>query len=123
MTRINLIPVRELTREHLVAEYKEIMRLPGSLKKSLNRKSKPFCFSEIPPQYVLGKGHVKFFYDKFKWAEKRFLSLVTEMKRRGYEPTFGYTNIFKVEPRFYNDWKPSLSEINLSQLRINERLK
>jgi deoxyribonuclease (pyrimidine dimer) len=61
MTRVNVIPVQELTKQHLVAEYREIMRVPGALKKSLQRK-KPFCNSEIPENYVLGKGHVKFFY-------------------------------------------------------------
>ena len=60
MTRINVVPVKELTNKHLVAEYREIMRLPKNLNTSLNRKGKPFNMNEIPEDYVLGSGHVKF---------------------------------------------------------------
>ena len=63
MTRINVVPVGELSQLHLVAEYREITRLPKNLTKSLSRKAKEFNMDEIPPDYVLGKGHVKFFYD------------------------------------------------------------
>ena len=88
MTRINVVPVRELSQKHLIAEYREITRLPGNLQQSLNRKGKPFSKDEIPTQYVLGPGHVKFFYDKMHWLAKRFDDLVDEMMRRGYDPKF-----------------------------------
>lgn len=121
MTRINLIPPRLLSREHLIAEYKEIMRLPGNLKTSLERKGKPFDVKEIPPSYVLGKGHVKFFYDKFEFLKKRFELLVEEIINRGYKPNYLDSSIFNTETRYMNDYIPTTDEIKLNIRRINER--
>lgn len=123
MTRINVVPVAELTREHLIAEYREITRLPKNLVKSLNRKSKPFSMSEIPSTYILGKGHVKFFYDKMKWLERRYTELLNEMWDRGYNPQFTDPSIFaKCEARFYNDYKPTKQALELNRERIKDRL-
>lgn len=69
MTRINLVDPAELSTKHLVAEYREIMRLPGNLATSLNRKGKKFDLKEIPEQYTLGTGHVKFF--SIRWHSWR----------------------------------------------------
>ena len=122
MTRINVIPVEELTREHLVAEYKEIMRLPNNLKKSLNRKTKPFCTSEIPTEYKMGKGHVKFFYDKFGYLKQRFESLLAEMIRRGYNPNYLDSSIFVVDNKYMNGYTPTNEALRVNRERIKERL-
>ncbi len=122
MTRINLVKPSTLSTKHLVAEYREIMRLPGNLNKSLNRKTKVFSFSEIPPKYVLGKGHVKFFFDKMLFLEKRHQALVVEMIKRSYEPQFtDSADIFKCDPLFYNDYTPTQKAIELNKQRIKER--
>ena len=122
MTRINLIPVEDLNSRMLCAEYREITRLPNNLRKSMLRK-KPFDYSEIPPNYVLGQGHVKFFYNKFLFLKKRFESLVQEMIDRGYNPKFTDSSIFDIEyPELVNDYTPSTEEINTNIQRINERL-
>lgn len=95
MTRINLIPVEELTRQHLQGEYKEITRVFGLAHKAQfdiikgNRK--------LPKEYTMGEGHVTFFYNKLKFIADRYESLVAEMQgsfgsyephlqRRGYKP-------------------------------------
>lgn len=122
LTRINLVPVQELTRLHLIAEYKEIMRLPNNLKKSLNRKSKPFSMDEIPSQYKLGTGHVKFFFDKFAFLENRFKQLLAEMDSRGYNANFRDSSIFKVSSEFYGDYTPTLDALEINRQRIAERL-
>ena len=77
MTRINLVEPKELSTKHLVAEYREITRLPSNLKLALNRKSKAFSMTEIPSEYVLGKGHVKFFFDKMLNAYRDFVSSIS----------------------------------------------
>jgi deoxyribonuclease (pyrimidine dimer) len=123
MTRINVVPVEELSQQHLVAEYREITRLPGNLKKSLDRKGKPFNLLEIPPEYVLGPGHVKFFYDKMSFLQKRFESLVTEMLKRGYNPTFRDSRIFVVDNPYYNDYNPTTEALELNRQRIKERTR
>lgn len=123
MTRINVVNPSELSREHLVAEYREIMRLPGNLKAWLNRKTKPPSFDEIPTQYKLGTGHVKFFYNKFLFLQKRFESLVLEMQTRGYNPNFTDSTIFVVDNLYYNDYTPTEAAIEINRARIKERTK
>ena len=105
-----------------MAELHEITRLPGNLRKSLNRISKPFSMSEIPEKYTLGTGHVKFFYCRMKYLQKRFENLVEEMIRRGYNPTYRDSSIFQAEERFYNDWTPDEEAIEKNRSRIKERL-
>jgi deoxyribonuclease (pyrimidine dimer) len=122
MTRINVVPVESLSRQHLVAEYREITRLPGNLRASLSRKSKAFSMSEIPSQYVLGTGHVKFFFDKMQYLENRFEQLVSEMLKRGYNPSYMDATIFRDCPsQFYNTYEPTQEAIDLNVARIKER--
>lgn len=124
MTRINVVPVKNLSRLHLIAEYREISRLPSNLKTSLERKSKPFKLTEIPTQYTLGTGHVKFFYDKMLFLQNRFKALVDEMLARGYNPTFRDETIFIPEDKaFYNDYTPTIEAIEINKQRILERTK
>lgn len=121
MTRINLVEPKELSTKHLVAEYREITRLPSNLKLALNRKTKPFSMSEIPSQYVLGKGHVKFFFDKMLFLKLRFESLVDEMLSRGYNPTYRDSSIFDTSPEFMNDYTPTQQALDINRQRIKER--
>lgn len=110
--------------QHLLAEAREITRLPKNLEQSLNRKSKAFSFAEIPPDYVLGKGHVRFFYDKFKWLEKRFEQLIEECENRGFNLTHKDSSIFQNVPsKFYNDWQVSEKAKELNKARIEERIE
>lgn len=124
MTRINVIEPAQLSRQHLIAEYREIARLPKNLRDSLNRKSTQFSFDEIPKDYTLGKGHVKFFYDKMYFLQKRFELLVAEMLRRGYSANFQDSGIFLPENKiFYNDYTPTQAAIEINLQRIKERTK
>lgn len=123
MTRINVVPVTELTREHLIAEYREIMRLPKNLYNSLNRKSKPFDINEIPTEYKLGTGHVKFFFNKFEYLKVRFEQLVNEMIYRGYNPTYTNSDMFNVDSKYMNNYIPTKAALKINRDRIMERLK
>lgn len=124
MTRINVVPPNELSQLHLIAEYREITRLPNNLRTSLNRKTKPFDLKEIPNEYKLGTSHVKFFYDKMFFLKKRFESLVAEMLLRGYNPSYRDSSIFNVDDeRFNNDYEPTLEAIEINRQRIKERTK
>jgi hypothetical protein len=123
MTRINVIEVSKLCNKHLFAEWREMPRLVKNLEKSLNRKSKPFCSSEIPPQYTLGKGHVKFFYDKFQWLYNRHIQLTNELVKRGYNLSNKDSSIFLTVPtRFINNWQPSDADKYLNIERIKEKM-
>ena len=121
MTRINVVSPSELSTKHLVAEYREITMLPNNLRTSLNRKGTTFNMSEIPPEYVLGKGHVKFFYDKMGYLKTRFESLVQEMLVRGYKPNYTDSSIFVFEDKYMNDYTPTENAIEINRQRIKDR--
>ncbi len=124
MTRINVVPVKELMDQHLLAEIREITRLPNNLRTSLTRKSGPLKSSEIPPEYVLGKGHVKFFMDKFKWLEGRFKDLLEECQNRGFTIKHKDATIFsKVPSKYYGTYQVTEEAKILNRIRINDRIK
>jgi hypothetical protein len=58
------------------------------------------------------------------FLQKRFESLVEEMLRRGYKPSYTDSSIFNsVDKRFYNDYIPTLEALSINRERIKERLK
>jgi deoxyribonuclease (pyrimidine dimer) len=122
MTRINVVPIEELTNKHLVAELHEIMRLPGNLRQSLSRKGKPFSMSEIPNTYTLGTGHVKYFYNKFGFLKKRFELLVAEMRNRGHNPSYVDSSMFVIGGKWQGDYVPDDEAMTKNRNRIAERL-
>ena len=86
MTRINLVRPSELSDQHLVAEYREIFMVGSALQRSLRSSSWSKTKASLPEKFTLNKGHVYFFYNKGKYLDKRYQQLITEMKRRGFEP-------------------------------------
>jgi deoxyribonuclease (pyrimidine dimer) len=123
MTRINIINPHELTDQHLIAEYREITMVPGSLNRTLNSKS-GYQESRVPTRYTLNSGHVYFFYNKGKYLHKRYKELINEMKRRGFNPDSNRLfpdKIFK-DNNLYNDWIPSLEDYKIIRQRIKDRI-
>ncbi|UGO50134.1 putative endonuclease V [Morganella phage vB_MmoM_Rgz1] len=115
MTRINLVDPQTLTDQHLIAEYRE---LPRVFALALKAYGKPV---KIPADYVLGTGHVKFFYNKLQFLHKRQLSLIAECKRRGFK--ISHENVDVLFPQaWYNDFVPSEQDIKLSQSRLDEKI-
>ena len=113
MTRINIIPVSELTDQHLIAEYREIFMVGPALQRSLKSKN-GFDKNRIPKQYTLNTGHVMFFYDKGKYLAKRYKELIHEMQLRGMNPNPNRT--FKEEQfpnDFFNDWAPNENDFKI----------
>lgn len=120
MTRINLLPPSELADQHLIAEWRELPRIFGLVKKKL-AENKPI----LPwVKYTMGTGHVHFFYDKLLFLQKRHQALVKEAQKRGF-------NLSKTEkisldgfPSAYcQDFSPSEADLIISQQRIQEKLK
>ena len=109
MTRINLIHPRSLTDQHLIAEYREIVRLKRPIDAGWT--------GELPNGYVLGAGHVRFFYDKEGWLWDRFESLKHAMEMRAYA-----VNLPNVFSKYECSWEPSRDEIMLNVERIVERV-
>ena len=80
MTRINIVEPSELTDQHLIAEYREIFMIAGSLKRTLMSKT-GYDKSKVPKKYTLNKGHVYFFYNKGKYLNNRYQKLILELEK------------------------------------------
>ena len=123
MTRINLVNPKELTDQHLVAEYREIFMVGSSLQRSMKSKSWNKTIKNIPEEFTLNKGHVTFFYNKGKYLDKRYTKLVNEMKRRGMKPDPKRKFKKSQWPKYlYNDWKPKNKDLQIIRKRINEKI-
>ena len=124
MTRINLVPPSELTDQHLIAEYREIFMVAGSLRRTLLSKN-GFQESRVPKKYTLNKGHVYFFYNKGQYLHKRYLDLISEMKKRGFSPSDSrnFPDDIFIKNNLYNDWMPDRKDLLLIRKRINQKIK
>src|SRR5690606_11330297 len=103
MTRINCVPVQELSGPHLVAEYRELPRVFGLAAKAAARGA----FTQ-PATYTLGKGHLLFFYTRLGYLARRHAELIAEMKRRGYKPSFAgirQDQFPGVPAAYWQDWE------------------
>lgn len=119
MTRINCIPVEELSGPHLVAEYRELPRVFALAEKAAKRRS-----LSQPDGYTLGKGHLIFFYTRLGYLARRHAELVSEMRRRGYKPSFDGVrreDFQGIPDAFWNDWTPTAQALRLNRERIQER--
>lgn len=131
MTRINCgIPPKELSREHLLAEHRELKRIPNVVKKRVlatPHKIDPLGFKKnpIPAQFCLGTGHVRFFYNKIKYLHKRYKELYRECLIRGYNVTdfLDSFDSFNKPPLIflYNDYSPTAQDMEIVRQRIKER--
>ncbi len=118
-----MIPVEELHRTHLVAEYRELPRV-FSLARKVQFEYIRGKYN-VPREYTLGTGHMKFMVPRLKFLADRYESLVLEMQRRGYKPNPIPRNelLDKIDTRLYNDYVPTQEAIAINRERINLRLK
>ncbi len=115
MVRINLIHPKKLADQHLVAEYTEILMLLGHVRKFPHLK-------DIPKEYTLGKGHIKFFKDKLKYLKKRHELIKKEMKKRGFVPK-KTIDLKDFAEHLLGDWSPSFDDINKIKKRLKEKIE
>nr|QBM02793.1 hypothetical protein [uncultured archaeon] len=117
MTRINcgILPI-ELTNKHLIAEHREIKRIPNCVSKGR------FNLKNQPEKFTLGTGHVKFFYDKLGYLKKRYEELYVECLKRNINVQY-YGNSWNDVPKeMMNDYCPTDSDRKLIRQRILEKL-
>lgn len=124
MTRINCIPVQELTREHLVAEYRELPRIFSLARKAYERGERPDD-PRNPTEYRLGTGHVRFFYNKLAYLRERHDQLCDEMELRGYATNLRGCWFDHATPdwqEWWDDWEPDQVAMAINRGRIADRL-
>ena len=117
MTRINVgISPTELTDKHLLAEHREIKRIPNCIARGR------YNMEGIPNKFKLGKGHVKFFYNKLEYLLTRYCKLNLECKDRGFNVQ-NYAKAWDYTPsELLNDYEPTERDRLIVQQRINEKL-
>lgn len=122
MTRINMVPPEELTDQHLMREYQELPRVLALVKKTQEKGKLPKDL-KISEKYILGTGHVLFFYNKLSYLKKRQEKLVKELLKRGYNIKFTEgLDLSSFENVWLNDYHPTIEDIELSRSRINEKI-
>lgn len=116
MTRINCgIPPAELSNRHIIAEHREIKRIPNLVKKGR------YSMKDQPIEFTLGTGHVKFFYDKLGYLLERYKQLYDECVKRGFNVT-NYSNAWDDIPEtMMGSYSPTQRDIDLIRNRIKER--
>ena len=117
MTRINVVPVEELCDQHLLAEHRELTRIPNCIVRGR------YSLKGQPDKYVLGTGHVKFFYDKLKFLHGRYESLHHECLRRGFKPSWCWPTEVQEHEELWQDYKPTEESKSLNRRRIQERMQ
>lgn len=108
MTRINLVPVEELSDQWLIAEYRE---LPRALKGNISIK-------DAPNHYVFGKGHMKWARKYALFTSKRMKEIVEEMHYRGFKTNFSADLSKYITNELKNEYTPSLADLKLSKDRL-----
>lgn len=113
MTRINVsVPPANLTDKHLIAEHREIVRIPNCIRKGR------YNLDGQPVYFTLGKGHVKFFYDKLLYLKNRYEKIYDECKRRGFKVTYFGGSFSGLDINLMNDYEPRYED----RIIIKERL-
>jgi deoxyribonuclease (pyrimidine dimer) len=125
MTRINVIPVDELTDNFLLAEHFELPRV-FLLVHNHMMKGRHIEDLKIPPTYRLGSGHVTFFYDKLAWLAARHRALREEGLKRNLklsvDPSAACIKHISFRHTLYwGDYEPTQEAIQLNLDRLQYR--
>ena len=118
MTRINVgVDPSELNDKMLNAEHREIKRIPNCIRKGR------YSMTEQPDVFTLGKGHVKFFYDKLLYLRKRYQKIYAECIKRGFNMTDFSASFDDLPIELCNDYTERIEDRQLILDRIKIRLK
>lgn len=123
MTRINAgIPAAMLTGKHLLAEHREIKRIPNEVRKAITEEKLNQALQGVPSEFRLGSGHVKFFRNKLGYLLRRYKQIHTEAKERGF-CVQDYSGAWDSLPaELMQDYQPTPKAIAEVMARIDERI-
>jgi deoxyribonuclease (pyrimidine dimer) len=116
MTRINVaIKPAELPSKLLLAELREIKRIPNVISRG------KYVMDGIPTEFTLGKGHVKFFYNKMQYLLDRYTALFLEARIRNYDVTDFSSAWDNVPKELMNGYDERAKDREIIINRIQER--
>jgi deoxyribonuclease (pyrimidine dimer) len=124
VTRINVIDPTQLTDQHLMAEYRELPMVMGSLRRTLISKN-GWQPAKVSSEYTLNKGHVYFFTNKGGWLKRRYAALVIELYERGFQLDPARKADFTVfeDNGLDGAWTADQSALEVNRARIRERIE
>ena len=119
MTRINVIAVKELSDQWLLAEYRELPRVI---------LQQHIYIGDAPEKYCLGKGHVKWAVLHANYCLWRYYKICEEMKFRGFKVNYNYEDLDKYaddnQIRLYSKmYIPDENDIEINKQRLIEKYK
>ena len=117
MTRINVVSVAELCDQHLLAEHRELTRIPNDIVK--REGNVPLSKAKV---YLLGAGHVTFFRNKLKFLKNRYDALHQECLDRGFNVVYKWPDKASEYVELWQDYAVTEEDILLNQKRIQERM-
>jgi len=117
MTRINVVAVTELCDQHLLAEHRELTRIPNDIVKREGQV--PLSSAKA---YLLGAGHVTFFRNKLKFLKQRYDALHQECLDRGFNVVYKWPESVSEYSELWQDYVVTEADILLNQKRIQERM-
>lgn len=106
-----------LSDQHLIAEYRELLMVYGNLRMNDFRLK-----TKINDIFSLNSGHLNFFKNKFKYLNRRWDGLVSEMKNRNFQTNLTFPDYTHLESLFINDWVPSKEDSLIIRNRIKEKI-
>lgn len=116
MTRINLIPPQELCDQHLLAEHRELTRIPNAVARGR------FDLMGQPADYKLGAGHVRFFFNRLLFLQQRYAALHAECLARGFRVHNRWPDNLPSDARLWGDYIPTPQALAANRARIAERM-
>ena len=116
MTRINVgIKPKELPSKLLIAELREIIRIPNQVRKG------KFVIKNQPEHFKLGSGHVKFFYNKLGYLHDRYIALRKEALERNHNVQDFSNSWDEVPKEMLGDYVETKRDRDLLIERIKDR--
>ena len=127
MTRINVINPQELTRQHLIAEIRELPRVFTMVKNWRSSGINYYNFRRLkkqPTEYTLGTGHMCMFADKLGWLARRYEALCNEWRSRVYNiQQVSYEDLIQgIDKSFLGDYNVTQEALRINRQRIADRL-
>ena len=123
MTRINCVPVGDLSDKHLLAEWHELPRVITMVENQIDMHG---TIKPVPSCYRMGTGHMQFFADKCMWLCIRMVMLHNELISRGVNADREYARdvfdrVCKLPDAVKNNWKSGIADIVVNYTRLIER--
>jgi len=106
-----------LTDQWLIAEQVELLMIPGMLERFGWKINNP-----IPEHFVLGKGHMTFWFNKLDYLSRRHDEVKKEVNRRGFKVTCRYIAVPSVVWDSCVKYNPSMSDSLKLRSRLTDKI-